>query len=78
MRSSSCIPVVLFLLFCLISAKESANHQCSPSSGSGTESAIDFIFLLDHSLGADKVSRVQYLYKAISCEIPVSKQYRLA
>ncbi|EYB98001.1 hypothetical protein Y032_0135g1941 [Ancylostoma ceylanicum] len=78
MRSSSCIPVVLFLLFCLSSAKESANPQCSPISGSGTESAIDFIFLLDHSLGADKVSRVQYLYKAISCEIPISKQYRLA
>ncbi|KAK6751795.1 hypothetical protein RB195_003301 [Necator americanus] len=78
MRSSSCIPVVLFLLFCQSSAKESTNPQCSPVSGSGTEHGVDFVFLLDHSLGADKVSRIQFLYKAISCEVPVSQQYRLA
>ncbi|KHJ82029.1 hypothetical protein OESDEN_18280 [Oesophagostomum dentatum] len=81
MRSSSfCISVVLFLLFCrkLNLAKETINPQCTPTNVSGNESAIDFVFLLDHSLGEDKVSRIRYLLKAISCEIPVSKQYRLA
>ncbi|CAJ0602478.1 unnamed protein product [Cylicocyclus nassatus] len=75
---SSCIPVALFLLFCQSTAKESINPQCSPVSGTNAENAVDYVFLLDHSLSEDKISRIQYLYKAISCEIPISKQYRLA
>ncbi|XGW30484.1 hypothetical protein V3C99_009450 [Haemonchus contortus] len=77
MWSSSCISVILLLL-CLESTETNLNPQCIPPPGSNKESVVKFLFFIDHTLGRDAVDRIKYLYKAISCEIPISRQYQLA
>uniref|UniRef100_A0A1I7X7D6 Protein ECM21 n=1 Tax=Heterorhabditis bacteriophora TaxID=37862 RepID=A0A1I7X7D6_HETBA len=53
------------------------NPLCVPLNGTGLEDPIDFVFFLDHTLGLEKVNRLRYLFKAISCEIPSSTSFRL-
>uniref|UniRef100_A0A7I5EAF2 Uncharacterized protein n=1 Tax=Haemonchus contortus TaxID=6289 RepID=A0A7I5EAF2_HAECO len=77
MWSSSCISVILLLL-CLESTETNLNPQCIPPHGSNKESVVKFLFFIDHTLGKDAVDRIKYLFKAISCEIPISRQYQLA
>ncbi|CAI2297947.1 unnamed protein product [Caenorhabditis sp. 36 PRJEB53466] len=61
-------------------AKTVHNPQCKPPNGDvyKERNDVQFLFFVDRTLEEALLSRLYYLFKAISCEIPLSKKITVA